>query len=159
MHSTPRKSGLRPWRVVTGLALASLIVGCQDNRSDPARADLADTLMTDSLDFRDQVDPQAPYAGEWARKSSECDEERKLWTIEPRRMAIVPSMRFCLFEKVYVNTAEQEGETVWSAASQCLAEGRESQDFVFFRLKENLKDMRVTFNDSRSVELVRCVRS
>jgi hypothetical protein len=74
-------------------------------------------------------------------------------------MAIVPSMRFCLFEKVYVNTAEQEGETVWSAASQCLAEGRESQDFVFFRLKENLKDMRVTFNDSRSVELVRCVRS
>lgn len=159
MRSTPRKSGFRAWTLLAGVALASQVAGCEDRRTDPAPADLADTLLDDSLGFRDQVDPHAPYAGEWAIRAADCDEEKKIWTIEPRRMAIVPSMRFCLFEKVYVNTAEQEGETVWSAASQCLAEGRESQDFVFFRLKENLRDMRVTFNDSRSVALVRCLRS
>ena len=37
----------------------------------------------------------------------------------------------------------------------CLADGKESQDFVFFRMKNKLR-MQVTINDTDSVELIRC---
>ena len=121
-------------------------------KSGPAPADTgsADPLMV-------QVNARAPYAGEWAAEHSHCDDEQKKWTIEPHRMAIVPAMRFCAFESVYVNQAADAGETSWSAGATCLAEGRESHDFLFFRVKENLREMRVTFNDSRSVQLYRCI--
>lgn len=106
-----------------------------------------------------QVNDRAPYAGEWAAERSHCDDNRKKWTIEPHRMAIVPAMRFCAFENVYVNKAADAGETSWSAGATCLAEGRESHDFLFFRVKDDMKEMRVTFNDSRSVQLYRCLAS
>lgn len=104
-----------------------------------------------------RIDTRAPYAGQWAAEHSHCEDDQKKWTIEPHRMAIVPAMRFCTFESVYVNQAADAGETSWSAGATCLAEGRESHDFLFFRLKENLREMRVTFNDSRSVQLYRCI--
>lgn len=106
-----------------------------------------------------QVNDRAPYAGEWAAERSHCSDDRKKWTIEPHRMAIVPSMRFCAFENIYVNQAAAEGETSWSAGATCLAEGRESHDFLFFRVTDDMKQMRVTFNDSRSVQLYRCLAS
>lgn len=98
----------------------------------------------------------APYAGEWAAAPNSCADEGQVWTIEARRMAIVPAMRFCAFNDVYVNTASDKGATTYSAAASCLAEGQETRDFVFFRVKDNLREMRVTFNDTDAVKLVRC---
>ena len=37
-----------------------------------------------------------------------------------------------------------------------MAEGRASNDFVFFRVNPNKLKMRVTINDSESVDLIRC---
>lgn len=159
MNRTTLSARLRGLTAPTLLVLAAGLSSCDQPETVPASPQGALEEELGSQDLPGRVDVHAPYAGEWAERSSDCDEERKLWTIEPRRMAIVPSMRFCLFEKIYVNAAAREGETVWSAASQCLAEGRESQDFLFFRLKDNLREMRVTFNDSHSVDLVRCQRS
>ncbi len=137
--------------VIAVLAGACLLAGCE-------KAGEAGVATAPGEGMAAQVDAATPYAGEWASASGDCDDDRKLWTIEARRMAIVPAMRFCAFDKVYVSDADQ-GDSVWSAAAQCLADGRESQDFVFFRLDDNLRQMRVTFNDTRSVDLVRCNRS
>ncbi|MDZ4761465.1 MAG: hypothetical protein SGJ21_10370 [Alphaproteobacteria bacterium] len=105
------------------------------------------------------VDTNNPYAGEWASAHADCGDNRKIWTIESRRMAILPSLRFCAFKEVFVNADDSEGGRTWSASAQCLAEGRESRDFLFFRLDDNLQEMRVTFNDGRPTDLVRCSNS
>jgi hypothetical protein len=112
--------------------------------------------VTDPNTFRADVDLQRPYAGEWAAAANHCTDEKKVWTIEARRMAIVPAMRFCAFDNIYVSEANSGVRTIWSASAKCLANGEESHDFLFFRVKDNLKEMRVTFNDTNSVELVRC---
>ncbi len=95
-----------------------------------------------------------PYAGEWAAAPNECDSDRKIWTIEAHRMGM-QEQRFCVFDKIYMAENKGEGEA-WSASAKCLAEGKESHDFVFFRVKANLHEMRVTINDANAVDLVRC---
>ena len=84
------------------------------------------------------------------------DDARKVWTVEPRRMAI-QHVRFCVFdEDIFMADGKGDKPTTWSAGATCLAEGKKSHDFLFFRVKDNLREMRVTFNDSSSVDLVRC---
>jgi hypothetical protein len=112
--------------------------------------------VTDPNTFRADIDPQRAYAGEWAAASSHCNDENQVWTIESRRMAIQPDMRFCVFDDVYVSQGPDDAPKTWSAGAKCLSGGKESHDFLFFRVKENLREMRVTFNDTSSVELVRC---
>ena len=113
--------------------------------------------VTDPNTFRADIDPQRAYAGEWAAATSHCGDEKKVWTIEAKRMAIVPDMRFCVFENdMYVSDGKGAAPTTWSAGAKCLSDGKESHDFLFFRVDDNLREMRVTFNDARSVELVRC---
>jgi hypothetical protein len=96
-----------------------------------------------------------PYAGEWAASQAACRHERDIWTIEPRRMGIYPQLRYCLFDSVYADVSGRRAE-VWSASATCLHEGRSSRDFIFFRLTADGRSMRVTFNDTRPVRLVRC---
>ena len=113
--------------------------------------------MTDPNTFRADVNPRRAYAGEWAAASNHCGDDKRIWTIEARRMAIQPDMRFCVFDNdIYVAEGNGPAPTTWSAGAKCLAEGKESHDFLFFRVDDNLREMRVTFNDSRSVDLVRC---
>jgi hypothetical protein len=159
--------------VLLSIAALAGMAACGRPMSDAAAPDAASPGLADSTqplpgqpqpnaagsDLLAQVNDRAPYAGEWAAERGDCGDERKTWTIEPHRMAILPAMRFCAFENVYVNKAVDEGETAWSAGATCLAEGRESHDFLFFRVKDDLREMRVTFNDSRSVQLYRCLAS
>jgi len=119
----------------------SISAGVPESSRPPAEAEVVSTT---------------PYTGEWAAAANHCADEKQVWTIEAHRMAIVPAMRFCAFEDIYVNTASGKGATTFSAAANCLAEGRETQDFVFFRVQDNLREMRVTFNDTDAVKLVRC---
>jgi hypothetical protein len=113
--------------------------------------------VTDPNTFRADIDPARAYAGEWAAASNHCEDEKKVWTIEARRMAIVPDMRFCVFDNdIYVSDGAGTAPKTWSAGAKCLSDGKESHDFLFFRVDDNLREMRVTFNDARSVELVRC---
>lgn len=113
--------------------------------------------VTDPNTFRADVDPDRAYAGEWAAASNHCNDQKRVWTIEARRMAIQPDMRFCVFESdMYVSEGDGAAPTTWSAGAKCLSDGKESHDFLFFRVDDNLREMRVTFNDARSVELVRC---
>lgn len=137
---------------IASLAAIGLIASCgSDTGNGAASGDGA-------IDFA-QIDETSPYAGEWASQRTHCADDRMIWTIEERRMAIVPAMRFCAFEDIFLSQAADGGEATWSAQAQCLAEGRESRAFVFFRVDEDLKEMRVTFNDSASVNLVRCPTS
>lgn len=141
--------------LLTCVVVAGLLAGCDapsDGRENPS----AGIPVTDPNTFRADADLERSYAGEWAAATSQCGDEKKIWTIEPRRMAIVPAMRFCAFDNIYVSDGPGSAPTVWSASAKCLAEGRESHDFLFFRVKDNLREMRVTFNDASSVELVRC---
>ena len=137
------------------IALAGLVASCDapEGGSDNPSARVPET---DPNTFRAEVDAARPYAGEWAAATVQCADEQKVWTIEPRRMAIVPAMRFCAFENVFVSHGPGDAPSTWSASARCLADGRESHDFLFFRVNDNLREMRVTFNDSKSVELVRC---
>jgi len=138
------------------VALLGLLAGCDPPPGDPAE-DASSPAGADPNTFRAAIDPQRPYAGEWAAASSHCRDEDKIWTIEARRMAIVPDMRFCVFEKdIFVSDGDGKAPATWSTGAKCLAEGRESHDFLFFRVDDNLREMRVTINDKASVELVRC---
>jgi hypothetical protein len=142
-------------RSLVGLmVIAGLIAGCDapQGTDNPS----AGGPVNDPNTFRANIDATRPYAGEWAAATNQCGDEKKIWTIEPHRMAIVPAMRFCAFDDVYVSDGPGAAPATWSASAKCLAEGRESHDFLFFRINDNLREMRVTFNDTRSVELVRC---
>jgi hypothetical protein len=135
------------------LALLGSMAGCSPP-DEPAEG--ASGPAFDPNTFRAAIDPERPYAGEWAAISNHCRDEDKIWTIEERRMAIVPDMRFCVFDEIYVSSGAGKSPATWSTGAKCLAGGRESHDFLFFRVDDNLREMRVTFNDTASVELVRC---
>lgn len=145
-------------RILAGLCVLGLLAACDapESAGNFSEEPTSGAPVTDPNTFRADVDLQRPYAGEWAAAANHCTDEKKVWTIEARRMAIVPAMRFCAFDNIYVSEANSGVRTIWSASAKCLANGEESHDFLFFRVKDNLKEMRVTFNDTNSVELVRC---
>jgi hypothetical protein len=144
--------GLLAIALTSVLASAALLSGCDK----PGGGDKAGASPEDVNRFRAEVNANTPYAGQWAAASSNCDDDSKIWTIEAHRMG-VRKARFCAFKSISVNQPEGSEDAVWSAAANCLSEGHESRDFVFFRVKSNLREMRVTFNDSRPVDLVRCL--
>lgn len=138
------------------VAIFAALAACDapDRAEDEPSAQIP---VTDPNTFRAGIDPDRAYAGEWAAASSHCDDDKRIWTIESRRMAIQPDMRFCVFDNdMYVSDGAGTAPKTWSAGAKCLSEGKESHDFLFFRVHDNLREMRVTFNDARSVELVRC---
>ncbi len=145
--------------LAVSLAAFGLLAACDQAADDPASADGGAASSGASADAAGQlpgVDRSSPYAGQWASARHQCGDDRQLWTIEAHRMGIRPALRFCAFDDVFVSQAADMGEATWSAEATCMAEGEESRAFVFFRVKENLKEMRVTFNDSAAVDLVRC---
>jgi len=132
-----------------GIAIAALslaVAGCEAPADEPAAE-----LPTDPGTFRGDREPA--YTGEWASESALCDNAREVWTIESRRLGM-KRQRFCVFDPL-PQSGTDEGQG-WSASARCVAEGRESRDFLFFRIQPNLSQMRVTINDTRAVELVRC---
>lgn len=145
-------------RLVLSLLVLSLVGACDapDSAANFSEEPATGAPVADPNTFRADVDLERPYAGEWAAATNHCSDEKRVWTIEARRMAIVPAMRFCAFDNVYVSEGVKGARTIWSASAKCLANGEESQDFLFFRVKDNLREMKVTFNDTSSVELVRC---
>jgi hypothetical protein len=133
------------------LASAPLLAGCEKPGGDKTGASPEDVNR-----FRAEINANTPYTGHWAAAVSNCNDDSKVWTIETHRMG-VRKVRFCAFKSMSVNQPEGSEDAVWSAAADCLADGHESRDFVFFRVKSNLLRMRVTFNDDRPVDLVRCI--
>jgi hypothetical protein len=132
------------------------VLGACDAPEDAAnRARDGGIPVKDPNTFRADVNPDQAYAGEWAVARNQCENDKKVWTIEATRMA-VEAARFCAFgNDMHVSRGRDEG-TTWATSARCLAEGRESQDYLFFRVADNLREMRVTINDSDSVALVRC---
>lgn len=135
------------------VAVLTLAAACgAPEGNDPASSagiqpDSPDTLSADPAQERS-------YAGEWAPAADQCGDSRSVWTIEANRMGM-QRQRFCVFDRIYVSS-RGGSEEAWSASARCLAGGRESNDFVFFRVKANKAEMRVTINDSDAVDLVRC---
>ncbi len=130
-------------------ALALLAAGCEAP-SDADREPAAE-LPVNPDTFRAGAEPA--YAGDWAGNAELCANARELWTIEARRMGM-KQQRFCVFDPM-LQSATEDGQG-WSASARCHSEGRASRDFLFFRVQPNQSQMRVTINDQRSVELVRC---
>jgi hypothetical protein len=138
------------------MASMSALAACSPGPTDDSGGSAAGTRDNDPNTFRANVNLDHAYAGEWAVASSHCNDAKKVWTVEPRRMAI-QRMRFCVFDRdIYMADGKGDKPTTWSAGATCLADGKQSHDFLFFRVKDNLREMRVTFNDSNSVDLVRC---
>lgn len=139
-------------RRLASLAFLVLAGACEapvDDQAEPAAE-----APTDPNTFRaDEPDEDRAYAGEWATDANACNNQREIWTIEQTRMGMKRE-RFCHFERM--NRSAGEDGQVWSASARCVARGRSSNDFVFFRVNPNKLKMRVTINDSESVELVRC---
>jgi hypothetical protein len=131
------------------LAFASACEAPVDDTMEPA----AEAPDTDPNAFRAESDEERAYAGEWAVTADACNNQREVWTIEQSRMGM-KRVRFCHFERV--NQAASGDGQVWSASARCVAGGRSSNDFVFFRVNPSKLKMRVTINDTESVELVRC---
>lgn len=140
-------------RRLFAIAFLVLAAACeQPADEDPAPA--AEALPSDPDAFRAERRNGPPaYAGEWAEASAACNNPREVWTIEEYRMG-VKRQRFCVFERVYSSSSDA-GEG-WSASARCLSNGRQSNDFVFFRAGQNQQQLRVTINDAEAVELVRC---
>jgi hypothetical protein len=132
------------------LASAALLCGCDKPSGEKASASPEDANRP-----RAEVNANSPYTGQWAAAASSCDDQKKVWTIEPHRMG-VRRVRFCYFKSIYLKQRQGSDDAVWTAAADCLADGHASKEFVFFRMKPNLREMRVTFNDSRPVDLMRC---
>jgi hypothetical protein len=138
-------------RALVCIALLALAGACEapSDTSDPA-AEMPDS---DDNAFRADAQNDRAYAGEWARSSDSCNNQREIWTIEENRMGMRRE-RFCVFERIFISGGD--GEQGWSASARCLSEGRQSHDFVFFRINPNKQQMRVTINDTEAVDLVRC---
>jgi len=140
-------------RRLASLVLIALMAACEapvDDAAPPA----AELPESDPNAFRAEGDePERAYAGEWAADSNACNNQREIWTIEQSRMGMKRE-RFCHFERV--NQAAGDDGQVWSASARCVAKGRASNDFVFFRINPNKLKMRVTINDSESIDLIRC---
>jgi hypothetical protein len=139
-------------RTLVCIALLALAGACEAPSDEPAPA--AEMPDGDSNAFRAEAQDRA-YAGEWARSSEGCNDQREVWTIEENRMGMKRE-RFCVFERIFTTANSGGPEQGWSASARCLAEGRQSHDFVFFRINPNKQQMRVTINDSESVDLIRC---
>jgi hypothetical protein len=138
------------------MAGMSALAACSPGAGDDSSAPSAGSRDNDPNTFRASGNPDHAYAGEWAVAANHCEDARKVWTVEPRRMAI-QRVRFCVFdEDIYMADGKGDKPTTWSTGATCLADGKQSHDFLFFRVKDNLREMRVTFNDSNSVDLVRC---
>lgn len=138
-------------RALVCIALLALAGACEapSDTSDPA-AEMPDS---DGNAFRADAKEDRAYAGEWAVTSDGCNNQREIWTIEENRMGMRRE-RFCVFERVFTSaTSKEQG---WSASARCLAAGRQSHDFVFFRINPNKQQMRVTINDAEAVDLIRC---
>jgi hypothetical protein len=143
--------------VLVCVAVLGFAGACDAPKGEPGKnPSSAGVPGVDPNTFRASANIERPYAGEWAAEAKLCGDKKKTWTIEPHRMAIVPAMRFCAFDNVYVNEGSDGAPDTWSASAKCLAQGHETHDFLFFRVQDNLHEMRVTFNDSKSVDLVRC---
>lgn len=140
-------------RRLASLALIALVAACEapvDDTATPA-AELPDTGANA---FRAEGrEEERAYAGEWAIDSNACNNQREIWTIEQTRMGMKRE-RFCHFERI--NQSASDNGQVWSASARCVARGQSSTDFVFFRVNPNKLKMRVTINDSESIELIRC---
>lgn len=132
------------------IALAMTLTACGAPADEAAESDPASELATPPDTFR--AGGEASYAGEWAASSEHCGNQREVWTIEQRRLGMKRE-RFCVFERIFAST---DGGLGWSASAKCLANGRQSTDFLFFRLTPSQAQMRVTINDADSVDLVRC---
>ena len=140
-------------RRLASLVLIALVVACEAPVDDSA-APAAEVPDTDPNAFRAEgEEEERAYAGEWAADSNACNSQREIWTIEQSRMGMKRE-RFCHFERMNQSSGD-EGQ-VWSASARCVAAGRTSNDFVFFRVNPNKLKMRVTINDSESIELIRC---
>lgn len=141
-------------RALVCIALMALAGACEapSDKADPA----AEMPERDSNAFRADAAEDRAYAGQWAISSDGCSRPREVWTIEENRMGMKRE-RFCVFERIF--TSEGNGGQGWSASARCLASGRQSHDFVFFRINPNKQQMRVTINDSEAVDLVRCPMS
>lgn len=140
-------------RRLVSLALIALVSACEAPVSDTAEP-AAEAPDTDPNAFRAERDEvERAYAGEWASDANACNNQREIWTIEQTRMGMKRE-RFCHFERMNQSSGD-EGQ-IWSASARCVAGGRSSNDFVFFRVNPNKLKMRVTINDSESIELVRC---
>lgn len=135
------------------IALLALAGACEapSNDSEPA-AGMPDG---DGNAFRADAAADRAYAGEWAPSSDGCNNQREVWTIEENRMGM-KRQRFCIFERIFTTAESSAPEQGWSASARCVADGRQSHDFVFFRINPNKQQMRVTINDSESVDLIRC---
>lgn len=133
--------------VLTLAAACDAPKGAAPEPSATIPSDNPNTFRADSLEDR-------AYAGEWAAVADQCGDSKKVWTIEANRMGM-QRQRFCVFDRIYVSSRGGDGEA-WSASARCLADGRESHDFVFFRVKANKAEMKVTINDAGAVDLVRC---
>ncbi len=133
------------------IAMLALAGACGAPADEPAEP--AAEAPANPNDFRADGPVERTYAGEWAASSDSCGNQREIWTIEENRMGM-RRQRFCVFERVFVSTSG-DGQG-WSASARCLADGRQSHDFVFFRVAPNRAQMRVTINDSEAIELVRC---
>ena len=134
----------------SALAASALAAGCEPP-VDETEAPAAAAPEPDPDAFR--ADADRAYTGEWAATNESCNNQREIWTIEENRMGM-RRQRFCVFERVFISTTDA-GQG-WSASARCVAEGRQSHDFVFFRVDANKGQMRVTINDGKAVELVRC---
>lgn len=134
-------------------AIIAIGIGLAACGQQTASVDVASGAEPDAK-LMEQVDSTSPYAGAWALEQRLCGNDKEVWTIEAARMA-TPHLRFCAFENVMVNGSDNR-TTRFATAANCLAEGHQTRDFLFFRIDHNLREMRVTFNDTDAVRLVRC---
>lgn len=141
-------------RALVCIAIMALAGACEapSDKAEPA----AEMPERDSNAFRADATEDRAYAGQWAANSDGCSRPREIWTIEENRMGMKRE-RFCVFERIF--TSEDGNGRGWSASARCLASGRQSHDFVFFRINPNKQQMRVTINDSEAVDLIRCPMS
>lgn len=140
-------------RRLASLVLFALVAACEAPVDDPA-APAAELPDTDPNAFRAEgEEEERAYAGEWATDANACNNQREVWTIEQSRMGMKRE-RFCHFERI--NQSAGDTGQVWSASARCVARGRSSNDFVFFRVNPNKLKMRVTINDGESIDLIRC---
>ena len=140
-------------RRLANLVLIALLAACEapvDDRATHA-AELPETAP--NAVRADGTEEERAYAGEWAIDPNACNNQREIWTIEETRMGMKRE-RFCHFERI--NQSAGDYGQVWSASARCVARGQTSSDFVFFRVNPNKLKMRVTINDSESIDLIRC---
>ena len=96
------------------VALLALAGACEAPSDEPAPA--AEMPDGDSNAFRAEAQDRA-YAGEWARSSDGCNDQREVWTIEENRMGMKRE-RFCVFERIFTTANSGGPEQGWSASAR-----------------------------------------